>query len=59
MRRTTRQGHNRQADPAPVVGVVDRVPFTAVCGELEVFLPTDLTQDACAVSVCDGGTEEI
>ena len=32
-----------QAGPAPVASVVDRVPFTAVCWELEVFLPTDLT----------------
>ena len=32
-----------QAGPAPVAGVVDTVPFTTVCWELEVFLPIDLT----------------
>ena len=32
-----------QVGPAPVAGVVDRVPFIAVCWELEVFLLADLT----------------
>ena len=47
-------------DLAPVAGVVDRVPFTAVCWEPEVFLPADLTlRYLRRMSVCDSRTEEI
>ena len=32
-----------EAGLVPIASVVDRVPFTTVCWELEVFLPIDMT----------------